>query len=543
LNRAIRPGRYQAPSENGAKLVVPPEGDLPALALANRRLRNTWNLELFGKTGWQLAEEARSQLFEEARRYTAAYLPGVPLGPRDAPLVMTGHQPGFVHPGVWFKNFAASRVAARGGSTAVNLIIDADLARSSAVRVPAGETGAARVESVLYDQPGPVVPWEERRVVDQATWDTFAERASSALSWWIPSPMVRQWWPSVLAQMRASDHLPGMGLARARHVVESQWGAPSLELPQSRLCQLPSFRWVVLHLLVHLDAFRAAYNGALATYRVAGRIRSTAHPAPDLGVVDDWQEAPLWIWSGEHPQRRAVYVRRSGAALEVTDRARFSGRLPIGVGSSARDVDDCVSVLARWEEQGVRVRSRALITTLVTRMFFADLFLHGIGGAHYDQVTNDLGARFYGLAPPDFAVLSGTLRLPIAASRGIAEDVREAGWFVQRLRSLRYHPEVHLGEVSLSPAQRAMSREVVARKRRWIESLPPGVVARTRHQGIESANRILAGLVAEECEATRRAARQAAERRRQNALLSSRDYAFCLFPVNELRRFLLDLFE
>src|SRR5262249_2863990 len=51
---------------------------------------------------------------------------------------------------------------------------------------------------------------------------------------------------------------------------------------------------------------------------------------------------------------------------------------------------------------------------LPPRLFLADLFVHGIGGGKYDEITDELVRRFYGGEPPDFLVLSATLWLPVA---------------------------------------------------------------------------------------------------------------------------------
>ena len=61
-----------------------------------------------------------------------------------------------------------------------------------------------------------------------------------------------------------------------------------------------------------------------------------------------------------------------------------------------------------WARQGVKIRSRALVTTLWARLALSDLFLHGIGGAKYDQVTDRLIESFFDLAPPAIMVLSAT---------------------------------------------------------------------------------------------------------------------------------------
>ena len=64
---------------------------------------------------------------------------------------------------------------------------------------------------------------------------------------------------------------------------------------------------------------------------------------------------------------------------------------------------------------GLKVRSRALTNTLFARLFLSDLFIHGIGGGKYDELTDDIIRRFYECEPPDFLVLSATRLLPLPA--------------------------------------------------------------------------------------------------------------------------------
>ena len=65
----------------------------------------------------------------------------------------------------------------------------------------------------------------------------------------------------------------------------------------------------------------------------------------------------------------------------------------------------------------MKVRSRALTNTLFARLFLSDLFIHGIGGGKYDELTDDLIRRFYGIEPPEFLILSATRLLPLPALR------------------------------------------------------------------------------------------------------------------------------
>ena len=70
-----------------------------------------------------------------------------------APLVLSGHQPELVHPGVWYKNFLLGQLAERVGGVGIHLLIDSDLCRVASIRVPTGTPDEPRVESVPLDQP------------------------------------------------------------------------------------------------------------------------------------------------------------------------------------------------------------------------------------------------------------------------------------------------------------------------------------------------------------------------------------------------------
>ena len=47
------------------------------------------------------------------------------------------------------------------------------------------------------------------------------------------------------------------------------------------------------------------------------------------------------------------------------------------------------------ESEGIRLRPRALTTTMYLRLAMGDLFLHGIGGAKYDQLTDRIIEHFF----------------------------------------------------------------------------------------------------------------------------------------------------
>jgi hypothetical protein len=114
-------------------------------------------------------------------------------------------------------------------------------------------------------------------------------------------------------------------------------------------------------------------------------------------------------------------------------------------------------VFDQFFSEGIQLAPRALTTTLFCRMWLADLFIHGIGGAVYDQMTDALIREFYGIEPPPFLVVTGTLHLPIRDVPLVsADDICRQ----QRLiRELEHQPERHV--TSARP-------ELIAEKERLI---------------------------------------------------------------------------
>lgn len=527
------PPILRAPSDDGGVLLAPPPAELDCLLAENRAIRAGWRYDVQGRSLASLAQHAREELLQAALRYTRRYrdVPDLPDA-RSAEFLLAGHQPELFHPGVWLKNFALGAMASCRNAVAVNLLIDNDTAKATALRVPTGTPESPRLVSVPVDRAHAPMPYEERSIVDEAVFRSFGRRASEVLAPLVERPMLENFWPLACGRAGESGNL-GLSLAQARHVMEGRWGLETLEMPQSRVCAAEPFRWFTAHLLAHLPRFRNEYNAAVAQYRRRHHVRSSAHPFPDLAERDGWLEAPFWIWTTSDPRRRALWARRRQGRVVISDGHAVEVELPLTVDSHGAAA---VERLGALEDEGVKIRSRALTTTLWARLALSDLFLHGIGGAKYDEVTDRLFERFLGVHPPGLMVASGTLLLPVPAPPASVAQQRE---LKQRLWQLRHHPECFLDECC--PAGAGLpdeSRRLAAEKHRWVETPQTGDNARQRCRAIRRVNAALQPYVArqreqaaERLEATDRALEAA-------RLLRRRDFSFCLHPEGSLRHFL-----
>lgn len=529
--------QLRAPTDDGGSLVVPgPDAWRDGVLENQRRIAGNDEQGWAGMSIGDLRRFAREQLLAEARRHTGQYRDIDGDMASASPLLLTGHQPQLFHPGVWFKNFVLAALARQVAAPAVNLIIDNDTIRAAAIRVPRvanlGDAGASMIE---FDRPGDEVPFEERAVLDMDRFRSFPHAIRSELANNLPDPLVDSLWPEACAALADTDRL-GLCLSRARNVIESEAGISVLDVPLSAVCDGWPFRWFATGLLEDAERFREVHNSVLAEYRRTHRIRSRSHPVPELARDGAWCEAPFWLWTSDFPRRRRLFARRLPDMLELTDRT--SWRLTLarpGDGDAKRAVEQ----LEEARRQGVKLRPRALLTTLFARLLLSDHFVHGIGGAKYDQLTDSLFERYLRLTPPSFVTATATLRLPVASSISPSPSNQpESRRVIDRLRALRFHPEFFLSDSQLSEVEVA---RLVAEKRHWLQVDSPRGSRLARHRALGALNESLhhlvrhlePGLLADLAAARRE------ERRR--ALLRSREFSYVLFPKNWLVPRLLEL--
>lgn len=509
--------RWRAPHEDGAALVDPPLAAVAELLESNLASRLSGHCEILGRSLTDLARDARGELLSLARTYTSGYRELPPAADDSAPILLAGHQPELFHSGVWFKNFVLSSLAGQFSAQAVNLLIDNDTVRSTSIRVPGGSLAEPRVEQVAFDELGPHVPYEEREIVDSRCFESFGARASEVLAPLVPAPLLRELWPAARDAASRTRNL-GRALAEARHRLEGSLGLSTLELPLSAACETDSFRWFAAGLLAGLPRLYEIYNSSLAEYRQANKLRSRSHPVPDLAEDQGYLEAPFWLWTCDDPQRRRLFVLRHADRLEVTDRKQVRFQLPLA-GERA------VEALREQSTAGIRLRPRALVTTMYARLLLTDLFVHGIGGGKYDQLTDLILSRYFELPPPAFLVATATVRLPVQRPKASVSDLLR---LVRTGREMRFHPERFLGALRENGPQEA--QRLMAQKEAWLADDGPRGDAHARHQAIDDLNLALQPYLAEERRQLGQERDQLNRQLRAGAVLGSREYAFCLFP-------------
>ena len=171
--------------------------------------------------------------------------------------------------------------------------------------------------------------------------------------------------------------------------------------------------------------------------------------------------------------------------------------------------------------------------TLFVRLAVGDAFIHGLGGALYEKITDGLFERFLGVRPPEIILASATVFLPLPAHPATEADLAAAR---RAVRQWRFNPDRLLSEaVRGRPEVRALAEE----KRRLVGGM--AALAQPERRGAYlRIHRLNEALAAAEPDGPPRAAARLAEVERQlesNAIVRGREYPFFFYDVRDLAAF------
>lgn len=402
--------RWFAPEEDGGVLIWPEPSRLVEAARQNRA-------RLDAAAHVQIGGEPLAKVRRAARGFVGQ--------PDEALMFATGHQCELWHPGVWIKNALIASAADAADGWALHVAVDTDAPKHLRLRWPgfaAPITGDPRLNAApwsgLLHAPAPAHLQQLLRAAESAQRDGLV---SELLVQFLASCR-----SSSADQQGQQPQLSPM-LCVAQQDTDWELGVRYDMLELSRL--LNSHVWARFVLAIASDgrSFAGHYNASLAQARRQQRIESADRPASDLLVTRAHVELPFWLDDLAAGQRHRAELRfKDGQALLIAPDPALRGpeamrRLsPMAQLVSTELVIDRSDVQSLHEwllAHNLRLAPRALSLTLFLRLCVCDLFVHGIGGGLYDQVTDRIIRNYFGIEPPAFAVATATLYHPSAAGR------------------------------------------------------------------------------------------------------------------------------
>jgi len=368
---------------------------------------------------WPEPAQILSDTSENHQRLSAAHevrLQNVPLmelrlrtrqwlgHPDEQLLIADGHQTELYHPGVWVKSVLAHVLAERVNGSAMHLAVDTDAPKHLYLRWPGVSVPITDDPDLtkahwagLLDGPTPRHLADLQQRLEQAS---FAQ-----------PPMVGEFLDS-LRRLAIEQPKLSSAITDAQHGLDWELGLRHRAVLAAPLWMSEGYLLFVHHVIARSAEFAASYNRALGDYRREKKERTPTRPMPDLALFEDSVELPFWLdFFGTGDRIRPTAFQSDGGfviTLNNGDEYYFD---------PSADGWDAAAKLAQWlRRHELRLSPRALLLTLFVRLCVADQFIHGIGGGRYDQVTDRLIARHFGIAPP-----APTHQEPAVASRPRAD--------------------------------------------------------------------------------------------------------------------------
>ena len=455
---------------------------------------------------------------------------------KNIPIIQTGHEPIFYYPGVWIKNHLAHSVANKLGGVGVNMIVDNDACNMGFMYVPVLSEKPATVRKVALVKDKDNVAYEEIVFDDLGTILRFKEEVLNLLKKNIFDEKIKTTIESMQSAFEEFiDRIVGcyqkgcidmVGLlTSARCALEEDFLIDNLEVPVSWICNTEGFYHFLLHIVYEADRFAAIYNEKLAEYRSIHKIRSKANPLPDLKIAGNLVELPFWIWKAGM-QRGKCYMMKEGDSIKVTN-----GEDVLVVLKKNEGIEKNRARLKTLNESHIKIRPRAITTTMFSRLFFSDIFIHGIGGAKYDTITDEIIREFFRVDPPAFIAISATLFLPLDTGNF---DTKMLQVLQHELKDMGYNPERYAsGEIRVD-------REFIERvkeKQRLLETIAVcrGDEKRRYFNRIRELNKLNLNKIEGEFQKKQKELDVAHTKHRHNEVVRFREYPVCIYPMNTLK--------
>src|SRR3989339_1478321 len=571
---------YEIPKNNREVFLEPAIEYIPELALENRRKISGYKFEINGVPFQVLRDKTRMEKLRKAVYYTNGIKSLIRKDPsgqcrygrnsmhkdtslqaaqdklcineltsdyetiKNIPIIQTGHEPILYHPGIWIKNHLVQYLVNKLSGIGVNMIVDNDACNMGFMYVPILSEKSASVgkvalvrnkdhvayEEIVFDDFGIILQLKEE-VINLLSKNIFREDIKTTIEYM--QDMFGQFINRIgeYYQQGCSD-MVGL-LTAARRSLEEDFGIENLEVPVSWMCDTDGFYHFLLHILYESERFAKIYNEILAEYRGIHKIRSKANPLPDLKIMGNLIEIPFWVWKAGG-QRAKCYRVNEGEDIKITDGADILVILKKNEGAMEN-----LSRLKVLMETGIKIRPRAITMTMFSRMFFSDVFIHGMGGAKYDTITDEIIKEFFGIDPPGFVTISATLYLPLDA---YDSDERELYDIQRSIDDMSYNPERYAPQKTRNEPE-FMNQVKEKQRLLKIMGVSNADVKRRYFRRIKELNKLMLSQIHTELQKKQREINTIRDKLAYNEVVRFREYPICLYPTKMLKDYLLTIFS
>lgn len=529
----------------------PSADKIDSLLEENKRIFDHYSFKILNQSFKEIRGKSRKKVVEKALSFSKKF--DLDIGGKIDPayqyIIQSGHQPVFFHPGIWIKNIFLSKLLKSplpDKSLGLNIILDNDICKDLNLSLPVlSSNGNLKLEKVdfLSSTLTPNLPFEEYPCPSLELITKFSRDIIHRLkSLESENKNILNNFKNYTRCMENSSCFCNQNYKRgnlgeflglARRLYEQEIEPTYLEIPFSKICDSDEFLSFFLEIIKNIKTFSKIYNNKLDEYRKLFKIRNRAHPSPNLMVEKNLTEVPFWIWK-EGDQRKKIFILKEEEVNYLYNDSYGKIFLIEKEGSKSLS-----SLKALLKEQELKIRPKALLLTLYNRLFISDLFIHGLGGAKYDLVTDEIIREFFKVEPPHFLVISCTLYPNFKSSP--RASVFKISALKKKIRDLEFNPERYVDELPLTKKEKNQIGELIVKKTELIKkikkTLSP-IEKRKNSEEIRTINNFIVEKIISLKYELNKKIEEEEERIKKSKIYHFREFPYCFFSAKTLRNLL-----
>jgi len=538
--------------QKNKQIFLSPSGDkISSLLEENKKIFSQYSFKILNQPFKEVRKKSRKEVVGKALSFSKKFDPNIEekINPVYQYIIQSGHQPVFFHPGVWIKNIFLNELIKSpllDKCLGLNIILDNDICKDLNFSLPVlSSTGNLRLEGINFLSPAlsTNLPFEEYSYPSGELINKFTRDIIHRLK-----PLesenkdILDNFKNFARCLENSSHFCsqnykesnlGEFLSLARRFYEQEIDPAYLEIPFSQICDSDEFLSFFLEIIKNIKSFSEIYNKKLDEYRKLFKIRNRAHPSPNLIIKENLIEIPFWIWR-EGDQRRKIFILNEEEKNYLYNDSY--GKIFLIEEDGLKSLFSLKTLL---KDRGLKIRPKALLLTLYNRLFISDLFIHGLGGAKYDLVTDEIIREFFKVEPPHFLTISCTLYLDFKSSPGTSDSKISA--LKKKIRDLEFNPERYVDELSLTKKEEIQIRELAEKKTKLIKkikkTLSP-IEKRKISEEIKAINNFMGEKVRPIKYELNKKIEKEEEKIKQSKVYTFREFPYCFFSAKTLRNLL-----
>ena len=349
-------------------------------------------------------ETCRSELVDIAAEYTRRT--GFPVShlKSEENIIVTGHQPNWHHCGIFAKNIITDRFARHVSGTAVQLVLDHDICGTSMSLPESDNNGLLRFKTVPLEKKHQEIPLEFRPVPCKELLRKFINSVSKISKGSFCSDIWCRDSCSVLKTAQSCRSAADI-ITQLQAQLNHAFGLEIIYLPVSLMSQSDGFTGFVYSIIRDAVNFAGIYNRAIKNKQETDNLKpNQTIRLLKTDYLNNIIELPFWLVS-KTGKRASLYVSLNGSSPRIGT----VDNILATIDSSADKKQQLLDILS---ENKCMIRPKAVTLTLFTRLYPADLFVHGTGAENYEYITDHLIRDYYRIPRLSFGIATATMTLP-----------------------------------------------------------------------------------------------------------------------------------